>query len=208
MRDERFAEIECFRRHRADAEMATQQHRAGLEAVLAGAGVALVLAGHVHAYERSHPVCFDAVRADAPTFVTIGRDRHRALSQNACVVTRFRKLYYYGETNTGDGGNREQLYDEWPFHRDEKWSAFRNGTKYGFGVLTVYNDTTAKWEWLPNERRVADAVWLRNVVSRNRVYALIRARATPHTRAFLVRRGIRLRNSTQVLLGYGKPWPV
>ena len=53
-------------------------------------------------YERSRPVCFErAVAAgDGPTFVTVG-----------------------------DGGNREQLYDKWPYHRAAPWSAFRNGTR-------------------------------------------------------------------------------
>jgi len=112
-------------KHRVDDETATRQHKEGLEAIVAKAGAAIVFAGHVHAYERSRPVCFNEVHDDppgaAPVYVTIG-----------------------------DGGNREQLYDVWPFARSEPWSAFRNGTKYGFGELEFVDDATAVWRWLPN----------------------------------------------------------
>ena len=125
-------------KHQPGAELATARHKAALEGLLARAGVAAVFAGHVHAYERSTPVCFERVQPDgaAPTYVTVG-----------------------------DGGNRERLYDVWPYHRDAAWSAFRNGTRYGFGTLTVANATHARWEWLPNHRGgdPGDEKWIVNV---------------------------------------------
>lgn len=63
----------------------------------------------------------------------------------------------------GDGGNRESLYNHWAFHRTQPWSAFRNGTRYGFGQLTVFNDSLARWTWLPNHLDESDSVWIRNV---------------------------------------------
>ncbi|KAJ8603620.1 hypothetical protein CTAYLR_004861 [Chrysophaeum taylorii] len=114
-------------------ELATSRHRNSLEPVLSAAGVSLVLSGHVHAYERSHAVCLDRV-GEGPTYVTIG-----------------------------DGGNREALYDAWPYHNDEPWSAFRNGTKYGFGTIEFYNDSVAAWRWLPNEvRGPRDEIFVEN----------------------------------------------
>ena len=102
-----------------------------------GGGVSVVFAGHVHAYERSRPVCLDRVleEGEAPTYVTIG-----------------------------DGGNREQLYDVWSPREERPWSAFRNGTRFGFGTLTFVNDSVANWDWLPNlVGEVRDSVLIHNV---------------------------------------------
>lgn len=55
----------------------------------------VVLAGHVHAYERSHPVYNNTVDETGPVYVTIG-----------------------------DGGNREGLYDAWT-QPQPAWSAVR-----------------------------------------------------------------------------------
>lgn len=114
-------------KHRPENEIATSQTKKNLEDVVAASGkVSFVFSGHVHAYERSHPVCKNTI-GSGPTYVTIG-----------------------------DGGNREQLYDKWPFARDEEWSAFRNGTRYGFGTLEIINETHARWKWLPNNETGAE----------------------------------------------------
>jgi len=64
----------------------------------------------------------------------------------------------------GDGGNRELLYNVWPDHVAAGWSAFRNGTRYGFGTLTFHNDSRAVWHWLPNEfEGPADEIWIDNL---------------------------------------------
>uniref|UniRef100_A0A7S3JWM7 Purple acid phosphatase n=1 Tax=Aureoumbra lagunensis TaxID=44058 RepID=A0A7S3JWM7_9STRA len=110
-------------KHRADTELNTANHRAGLEDIIAQGGVAFVFAGHVHAYERSHAVCQNELDNKCPVYITVG-----------------------------DGGNRELLYDAWPFaNKYEPWSAYRNGTRYGFGVIDFHSDYRATWKWLPND---------------------------------------------------------
>ena len=118
---------------------ATARHKAAPRGCRARRAAAAAFAGHVHAYERSTPVCFERVQPDgaAPTYVTVG-----------------------------DGGNRERLYDVCGrTTATAAWSAFRNGTRYGFGTLTVANATHARWEWLPNHRGgdPGDEKWIVNV---------------------------------------------
>ena len=48
----------------------------------------------------------------------------------------------------GDGGNHEDLYNVW-LDETPAWSAFRNGDYFGYGHLTVYNDTVLRWLWQP-----------------------------------------------------------
>jgi len=79
----------------------------------------VVFNGHVHAYERSHPVFQNTTRDDGVTYIQIG-----------------------------DGGNAEghaTNYYEMP-----AWSAYRNGTQYGHGVLTLINETHSEWTWNRN----------------------------------------------------------
>lgn len=81
--------------------------------------VNLVFAGHVHAYERTHPVFRNETRADGVVYVTIG-----------------------------DGGNREghaTTYFEQP-----SWSAYRNGTQYGHGQLSLWSKDKLTWRWFRN----------------------------------------------------------
>merc|ERR1712054_421346 len=89
----------------------------GFEDLLFQNNVAIVLTGHVHAYERSHPVYQDKLNDKGPTYVVIG-----------------------------DGGNREGHANH--FHPQPAWSAFRNGTRYGHGKLTLVNSTHMKWDWI------------------------------------------------------------
>jgi hypothetical protein len=76
--------------------------------------------GHVHAYERTYPVYLNETKPDGVVYITIG-----------------------------DAGNREghasNYYDPAP-----EWSAFRNGTQYGHGILDVINNTHAEWQWHRN----------------------------------------------------------
>jgi hypothetical protein len=90
--------------------------------------VNMVFAGHVHAYERFTPTGANATcpagdMAAGPTYFTVG-----------------------------DGGNHERLYiPEILTDFDQlRCSAYRNNEYYGFGLLHIYNETTAEWAWMPN----------------------------------------------------------
>jgi len=95
--------------------------------------VNVVFTGHVHAYERSHPVYNDMIIVGAPVYIVIG-----------------------------DGGNLEghatTYYEPAPV-----WSAYRNGTQYGYGLWTVHNHTHAHWVWYKNKNilgfRENDEYW-------------------------------------------------
>ena len=66
-----------------------------MEDLVVGAGVDLVFAGHVHAYERNDHIVKGAVNATGPVYITIG-----------------------------DGGNREGLAGDW-MEPAPAWSRFR-----------------------------------------------------------------------------------
>ena len=80
--------------HRGEAER-MRQHMEGL---LYEAKVDVVLSGHVHAYERVHPVYNGCCDECGPVYL-----------------------------NLGDGGNREGAYVPW-LDPQPAWSAFRQGT--------------------------------------------------------------------------------
>lgn len=115
------------------SEVATTRMKAAMEPLLHQYRVAAVWAGHVHAYERTHPVYMDERNnASGTVYVTIG-----------------------------DGGNREGLYDHWEDAAD--WIAVQNGQHYGRGDLLVVNETHARWQWWPNGYTEADdEAWLLN----------------------------------------------
>jgi len=90
--------------------------------------VNFVFSGHVHAYERFRPTgeaatCPVDDMAAGPTYITVG-----------------------------DGGNHERLYiPEILADFDQlHCSAYRNNEYYGFGLINIYNATTAEWVWAPN----------------------------------------------------------
>ena len=88
-----------------------------LEETLYAAGVDLVLNGHVHSYERSHPA--------------------RGWRRDACGATHL---------VVGDGGNYEGPYGKRWRQPQPAWSAFREGS-FGAGRLEIHNDTHASWQW-------------------------------------------------------------
>jgi len=49
----------------------------------------------------------------------------------------------------GNAGNLEGLDNK--YYPEPKWSAFRNGTHYGYGMLTVVNKKTLLWRWYIND---------------------------------------------------------
>mmetsp|Transcript_53073 Transcript_53073/g.95152 ORF Transcript_53073/g.95152 Transcript_53073/m.95152 type:complete len:575 (+) Transcript_53073:100-1824(+) len=101
-----------------------QPNQKNLEDLFYKYGVNIVLAGHVHAYERSWPVYQNKTDTCGTTYLTLG-----------------------------DGGNREGPAAEWlPGVEDEYapiWSAFRQSS-FGVGSLTFENASHARLAWNRN----------------------------------------------------------
>jgi hypothetical protein len=49
----------------------------------------------------------------------------------------------------GNAGNLEGLDNK--YYEQPKWSAFRNGTEYGYGTLTILNEKKMLWRWYIND---------------------------------------------------------
>mmetsp|Transcript_4926 Transcript_4926/g.13954 ORF Transcript_4926/g.13954 Transcript_4926/m.13954 type:complete len:553 (-) Transcript_4926:175-1833(-) len=88
-----------------------------LEATLYQHGVDLVVNGHVHSYERSHPVYNSTVEPCGITHIVVG-----------------------------DAGNYEGPSTGGWRQPQPTWSAFREAS-FGAGVLVVENSTHASWQW-------------------------------------------------------------
>ena len=110
-------EEEAARAARKLAEIEAERARKALEQTLYDAGVDLILNGHVHSYERSHPVLNYGLNDCAPVHIVVG-----------------------------DGGNYEGPYGESWMVPQPAYSAFREGS-FGAGSLVIHNDTHASWEW-------------------------------------------------------------
>jgi acid phosphatase type 7 len=98
----------------------TLRQQSYFEALFMEYSVNVVFAGHVHAYQRSHPVYNGEVVVEeeggGPVYIVIG-----------------------------DGGNREghaKVYEK----PDSAWSAYKNDTSFGHGTITIVNDTHMLWE--------------------------------------------------------------
>ena len=48
----------------------------------------------------------------------------------------------------GNAGNLEGLDNK--YYEEPKWSAFRNGTEYGYGKLTILDEKRFLWKWYIN----------------------------------------------------------
>mmetsp|Transcript_2363 Transcript_2363/g.1695 ORF Transcript_2363/g.1695 Transcript_2363/m.1695 type:complete len:452 (+) Transcript_2363:54-1409(+) len=94
--------------------------REAMEPLLYKYHVNFVMTGHVHAYERTHPVFRDKRIADGVMYVTIG-----------------------------DGGNAEGHAINYTTVQPE-WSAYRNGTQYGHAELTLLSPQKMAWRWMRN----------------------------------------------------------
>ena len=117
-------------------EWQTVDMKANMETLLYENGVNMVFSGHVHAVERSYPTYHDEV-------------------DGAHGITYL---------NIGDAGNAEGHASEY-YEPPPAWSAYRNGTQYGHGELTLYNASHAEWVWVRNidgEPVHSDAVWVCN----------------------------------------------
>jgi len=97
-----------------------EPQRQKYEQILYKFGVDVAVNGHVHSYERSHPV-YNGQR-------------------NACGVTHI---------VVGDGGNYEGPYGASWMTPQPSWSAFREGS-FGAGSLIIHNDTHMSWKWERN----------------------------------------------------------
>ncbi|XP_062204269.1 purple acid phosphatase 2-like [Phragmites australis] len=119
--------------------------RVQFERWLVDAKVDLVLAGHVHSYERSHRV------SNVAYDIANGRATP-AFNSSAPVYV-----------NIGDGGNIEGLANQfrWP---QPDYSAFREAS-FGHATLEIKNRTHAYYEWHRNHdgvKVVADKAWFTN----------------------------------------------
>jgi acid phosphatase type 7 len=120
-------------------EWQTVSMKESMEEVLYTHGVNMVFSGHVHALERSYPTYKDVVdSANGITYI-----------------------------NIGDAGNAEGHANSY-YTPSPEWSAFRDGTQYGHGELTIHNSTHAYWGWIRNvdgEAVHTDSLWLCNTAA-------------------------------------------
>lgn len=91
-----------------------------MEPLLYQNNVNVAFMGHVHAYERTYPTYQNQTNDMGTTYI-----------------------------NIGDAGNHEGHATTY-LEPTPEWSAYRNGTQYGHGTLTVFNGTTMEWEWHRN----------------------------------------------------------
>ncbi|AQK89019.1 purple acid phosphatase [Zea mays] len=119
--------------------------RVQFERWIVAAKADLVVAGHVHAYERSHRVsnvAYDIINA-------------------RCTPVRTRDAPVY--VTVGDGGNIEGIADNFT-QPQPSYSAFREAS-FGHATLEIRNRTHAYYAWHRNQdgaKVVADGVWLTN----------------------------------------------
>ncbi|GAV90527.1 Metallophos domain-containing protein/Metallophos_C domain-containing protein [Cephalotus follicularis] len=111
-----------------------------MERLLYAASVDMVLAGHVHAYERSKHV-------------------YNGYSDPCGLV----------HITIGDGGNKEGLASKNVLYKEPqpKWSVFRE-VSFGHGELKLMNSTHALWSWHRNdddEPVNSDQVWITSLVN-------------------------------------------
>jgi acid phosphatase type 7 len=89
-----------------------------MESLLYSHGVDIVLSGHVHSYERTHPVYDNTLNSCGPTYLVVG-----------------------------DGGNYEGEASPWRADSNTTtWSAFREAS-FGVGGLDIVNSTHAFFSW-------------------------------------------------------------
>ncbi|XP_066363239.1 purple acid phosphatase 2-like [Miscanthus floridulus] len=119
--------------------------RVQFERWLVAAKADLVVAGHVHAYERSHRV------SNVAYDIINGR----------CTPVRSRDAPVY--VTVGDGGNIEGIADNFT-QPQPGYSAFREAS-FGHATLEIRNRTHAYYAWHRNQDGamvVADGVWFTN----------------------------------------------
>lgn len=116
-------------------EFQTVDMRKNMEKLFYNNNVNAVFAGHVHAYERTHAVYNNVTDSKGITYI-----------------------------NIGDAGNAEGHSSSY-YEPAPSWSAYRNGTQFGHGELSVINATSSVWRWFRNvdgEYVSRDELWLCN----------------------------------------------
>ena len=115
-------------------ETATLAAKSSMEPLLHSHGAAAVFAGHVHAYERTHPVSPASPSTKPHPQRSGSSSSSQPVVQQGGVRDDVHGVVY---VTIGDGGNREGLYDGWIVDESEEppdWVDFRNGSHYGRGV--------------------------------------------------------------------------
>ena len=132
-------------------EISTTMTRNHLEPLLFQHNVAAVFAGHVHAC-TSHPT--------PPFYLPPTLNFNTLCNVSLCSLFQSDERSYPAYKNLtnpkgvvyvtiGDAGNAEGHATHY-IQPTPVWSAFRNGTQYGHGQLTVENATHALWTWYRN----------------------------------------------------------
>lgn len=98
-----------------------------MEALYSKYRVNAIFSGHVHAYERTYKVVSDQRDDSGPMYILIG-----------------------------DGGNREGHAGGYIDAEPPVWSAFRDNTIFGHGMITLVNATHAIFSW---EKNTAEGLW-------------------------------------------------
>jgi hypothetical protein len=101
-------------------EVQTVLMRNSMEPLFYKYKVNIVINGHVHAYERTHPIFLNKTHEYGTVYITVG-----------------------------DGGNLEGHAKK--YYEQPEWSAFRNGTQYGYGTITILNQNKLEWKWFRNK---------------------------------------------------------
>ena len=151
-------------------EAATQGAKKYLEPLLHAYGAGGVWAGHVHAYERTHPISPASESGYGGSRLRRMLRSSKGRSQRPVQSGVRDDAHGMTYVTIGDGGNREGLYDKWLMvegrggtEEPPEWAAFRNGSHYGRGDLVVVNATHLRWQWWPNGAAVAeDEAWITN----------------------------------------------
>jgi hypothetical protein len=132
-----------------------QNYRAmrGIVEILADGGVDVVFCGHVHNYQRSHPVLVDGLRG-APFHRLVSDEWRLDRSFDGRTVTRTRGIIFVVE---GAGGG--PIYDPQFAEKPETWKPWTAAYKarHGFGVMDI-DGRTLRYRHLGADGRPKD-VW-------------------------------------------------
>ena len=151
-------------------EWQTDDMQDSMEPLFYKYGVNIVIAGHVHAYQRCvnqhpRPVRRLASATSRPhvlssfpcphSYLPCGSSSGDAAPPNLCLVSGRSNPVYKTRVNdtfaptyivVGEGGNREGHATG--YHKPSPaWSAFTNDTQFGHGTVSIYNHTHLRWQW-------------------------------------------------------------
>lgn len=120
-----------------------------MEPVLLRHGVDLVITGHMHAYERTHPVA-NGSRVALPLRKHLGADVYVSPPAPVHLVV-----------GTAGALQRESWLQPTP-----QWSAVRKADtldSYGYGLLTAHNATHLEFEFKGLGGGAGDRMWIEKV---------------------------------------------